>query len=255
MSSIDDKRESPRMPANYDVFLRFGDRSHNCRTRDISITGVGLSTAEELSPDGPVEMSIFIPDYNINFQAKGVIKHCTRVNGNFAVGIEFTEGHEKGLPFLEDDTSEGEFSISTSVSIQADIDTCYLLVNPENFPEWVSGVEEAAAVDYHPDGRPRRVEFLHNFLIRKVRYIDNFSWDDDSHTLSWVSEGGDKDLVSNVGGYSFKPLGKDQTLMTWSADIRIAFIPSRRLVNYFSTILVRKEMKNYKKYVESRAGN
>jgi hypothetical protein len=87
----------------------------------------------------------------------------------------------------------------------------------------------------------------------KIRHIDQFSYDDERRELSWKSVGGDKELVKNEGGYVFKRVSDRQTLMTFHINITISILPAPRIINYFSSIAVRKEMKNFKKMIEAES--
>ena len=255
MDDTQERRKIDRTSVDYEVFAVDGC-SALCKGRDISLYGIGLLCEKSVPEGAELELSIVIREASVNFQAKGVVRHCTlardregRESGHI-LGVEFTEGHQGGLPFLEAE-EHSKHEVSQSVFIDLDVETCYkVLSDVVRFPEWVSGVEKATVKERHPDGRDKKVEFEHNMLIRKVRYTDQFSYDDENCRLSWTSLGGDNLLVSNVGGYTLKPVGPDRTMMTFQANITVAFIPSKRIVNFFSTILIRRELKNFKKYVE-----
>ena len=69
--------------------------------------------------------------------------------------------------------------------------------------------------------------------------------------LSWKSVGSDKELVKNEGGYAFTPISDRQTLMSFHINLTVSILPAPRIINYFSSIAVRKEMKNFKKMIET----
>lgn len=72
-----ERRRSARMNANYDVFFYEGGSTYQCETRDISLHGVGLLSNEVFNKDTRMDLSIFVKQANMNFQAEGVVKHCT----------------------------------------------------------------------------------------------------------------------------------------------------------------------------------
>lgn len=262
MNTATEKRRTPRMAAAYDVFMDYEGSIANCKSFNISPQGIGLLTDREISKGSQIGLSIILKDANINVQAKGVVHH-SNINKNsegdsvqFLTGIEFTQGHENAMPFLESDKKLSHHAVTQTVYIDADIDTCYrALSDVKRFPAWDSGLETSKVLESYPDGRARQVEFKRNFLLRKIGYTDEFSYDDENHSLSWKSVSSDKDLVSNTGGYAFKQLGPDKTSMTFHINITVAFIPSNRILNYFSSIAARKEMKNFKKYAEKKLEN
>ena len=204
-----------------------------------------------------MDLSIVIKQANVNFQAQGVVRHCAPAAPGsphpYVLGIEFTAGHENGLPFLENGRQKKQVQIDTTVSIDADLETCWRFITPDRFPQWVSGVESASVKTRHPDGRPKQVEFVHNMLLRKASYTDEFSYDDQNHVLSWTTVAAISDLVKNEGNYTLKSFAAGRTMLTFHLDITLAYVPSKRIITFFTSIMVRKEMKSFKKFVEQNA--
>jgi uncharacterized membrane protein len=250
-----ERRKTERMDVSYEVFLTTPEGVFSGRCRDVSMFGMGIEADKSPAVGSVVEFSIIIPKANTNFRGKAEVRHVTPTGsgGGCVMGLEFTEGHEKGLPFAEIAGRDTEHAISTSVSIDADIETCYrLLSNVERFSDWDSGILSTKVLNRHPDERPRQVEFSRSFLIATIRHTDEFSYDDARHELSWKSVGGSKELVKNEGGYTFKRISDNSTLMTFHINITLALVPAPRIVSFFSSIAVRKEMRNFKKLVEDR---
>lgn len=248
-----EKRKTPRTPAGYEVFLTVGRGTTLGRSENISLYGVGLHSDQPVPTGTPVEMTLVVKDQSFNFNVKGKVRHSTELaEGGYIVGVEFTEGHEKGLPFVETSQQAGEYGVRQTVTVDVDVDTCYRLLAPEYFPEWTPEIKSARVLEKYPDGRAKKVEFEHDFVLLKVRYTDEYAYDDDKRELRWRSAGGDKMLVNNVGGYILLPLRDNQTSLTFNANITISIIPSRRLINYFSTIGVRKALKGFKAWAEKQ---
>ena len=252
-----ERRKAARMEADYPVFLQSSLGPSECHSRDVSLQGMGLFASHALQPGDGVDLNIIIKGANLNFMVKGLVRHCAPqrapagASANYRLGVEFTAGHEGGLPFLEADHQESTFHVTASVMVDLDIDACYQLLSDITlFPQWVGGVESATVRTRYADGRAKQVEFTHNFLLRKVRYTDQFSYDDQNHGLSWTNVSTDLDFLKNVGGYTLKAQGPKKTLLTFAANITVSFMPSKRLVNYLGTILVRKEMKSFKQFAE-----
>lgn len=103
-------------------------------------------------------------------------------------------------------------------------------------------------LERYPDGRARRVEFMVNVFIRKVRYVLDYTYDDENSCLSWVSSGGD--FLNIIGSYFFKRLGENETSSTYELEVSIDFYMPNRIVRYFSGIAMRKTMKEFKTFVE-----
>jgi hypothetical protein len=257
MAAKDEKRRSVRMPVDYDYFLTYKGRTFSGNSRDISPFGIGILIEEPLPPGDPVKLSLYIKDANLNLQVGGVVRHCLEnpdKSGDpagFVVGIEFFEEHGDELAFLSSDGPVSRHTPSHTISINAGARRCYdLLIDYERYPEWAGGVKKARIKERYPDGRGRLVEFEYNIFFRKVRYVNAYSYDDENTALSWVSAGSDREIVKNTGSYVFAPRGENRTMATFSIDITIALLPPKRIINYFTTVLMRKEMKNFKNFVE-----
>ena len=255
-----DHRKMPRAANEYDVFVRAEEAPVRSKSRDVSPLGMGIYSEQSVSVGASVDLTIFIMEANLNYEVKGVVRHCTPVagadasKGKFLIGVEFTQGQEKTLPFVEKTDKQSSHTITQTTILDTDIDTVYrLLTRIDRFPEWVPDVKSAKVLDRFPDGKCKRVEFEHMFLMLKVRYIDEYEYDDQNHMLSWKNAGGGKEIVNNVGEYRLKRLALDKTAVTFHANITLSFIPSNRLLNYFVTVGVRKALKSLKSFVERQA--
>ena len=246
------------MTASYEVFIKRRGRTAIGHSKDISPHGIGLYTDEELPAGETVELSIVPPEGMLNVELVGEVRHCrpnpdrTDPPHRFQVGIEFSAETKESIPFLEIQGKLVKFSAAHSVSIEADAETCYrLLAEFERYPEWVSVMENAKSLDRYPDGRSRRVEFLANVYFRKVRTLLDYSYDDRNYCLSWVSAGGD--FLSVTGRYYFKPQGPARCGATYELTMCLDFPVPNRVMSYFSRIVMRRSMRDFKRFVEQQA--
>ena len=257
-----DKRKMPRAANEYDIFVRTDQAPVRSKSRDVSPMGMGIYSERTVPVGASVDLSIFIMESNLSYEAKGVVRHCTPMagadesKGKFLIGVEFTEGSEKTLPFVESTDKQSSHMVMQTTVIDSDIDTVYrLLSRIDLFPEWVPDVKSAKVLERYPDGKCKRVEFEHMFLLLKIRYIDEYEYDSQDYMLRWKNAGGGKEIVNNVGEYRLKRMGPDKTAVTFHANITLSFIPSNRLLNYFVTVGVRKALKSLKTFVERQAQN
>jgi len=258
MESKSEKRKMPRLLNAYDVFVRAEKALARSKSRDVSPFGMGIYSDRPVNVGAPVDLSIFIMEANLNYEVQGVVRHCTGLSGSeaqkgkYLLGVEFTAGHENGLPFIQKLDNEFSQTVTQTTIIDADIKTVYrLLTSIDRFPEWVPDVKSAKVLERYPDGRCKKVEFEHMFLLLKVRYIDEYKYDDENFILSWQNAGGGSEIVNNTGAYRLKSLGPDKTAITFHINLTLSFIPSTRLLNYFTTIGVRKALKSFKAFVEN----
>jgi len=259
MDDASDRRKVPRMPAAYDVFMNHDGKTSNDKCHDISPLGVGLLSRQNPPVGSLVDLSIFLNNANINVEIKGVVRHSRmfeEAGGEpaYLLGIEYLEGHEKAERLLVSEKQHSSHAVTQTVTIDADIDTCFrMLCETDKFPEWDSALESSNVLERYPDGRPKKVEYMRTFLMRRMGYTDIFTYDDRTYSMSWKSENTDRDIISNQGGYTFKKKGPKETLMTFHIELTIGFLPSIRIVNYFTSVAARKEMRNFKKYVEKHS--
>gem|GEM_PF-1468446 len=258
MSHDEKKRKAPRMAVDYEFFMDYRGHVYSGKSHDISQYGMGVFVDESLTLGEKVDLTLVIKDLNINFNIKGEVSYCkenpdkSEHSHRYLAGIEFTDGHEKVIPYIEK-KQVSRYSPSHTISINADVEKCYKLIAEfERYPEWTTGIGKARVVERYPDGRGKMVEFEYNFYIRKFRYVLDYSYDDENNILSWVSAGGDEELLGNVGSYTFLPRGEGKTSATFQSEITISFVPSQRIINYFTTVVIRKEMKNFKRFVEKQ---
>ncbi|HUT52945.1 MAG TPA: PilZ domain-containing protein [bacterium] len=255
-----ERRQHARIPADYQYFITVEGRTRTGRTRDVTPFGVSILSESALSPGLELDVKLFIPDVNLKIEARGEVVYCiedphqTESSARYLAGIKVVEGTLEDLSLIDPKKRISRHTPSHTITINADAKRCYeLLAEFERYPEWAGGVLEAQVIDTLPDGRGRRVEFVHNFFLRKVNYVLDYVYDDQAKILSWVSAGGDEDILNISGNYAFVSKGPNLTAATYELYITLSIIPSKYLVQYVTNILMLKEMKNFKNFVEKNA--
>jgi uncharacterized membrane protein len=260
MQTNQERRRHKRIPVAYECLASSRGRKFTVVCRDASPFGIGVFTNTRLEPNDTVSIRILIPGVGMHIDAKGEVVYCidnpdeTSPSYRSLMGIRFTEGPVEDIILPEAEMSRSRYTPSHTITIDANAKFCYKMLSDfERYPEWASGVEDAKVLERYPDGRGKRVEFLHDFFLRKVTYILDYSYDDDNNILSWVSAGGDEEIVGISGRYIFHPSGHTETAATYKLDVTLSIIPSKKLVGYVTNILMRREMKNFKQFVEKSA--
>jgi uncharacterized membrane protein len=166
----------------------------------------------------------------------------------YFVGIEFDEETKENFPFLQIQDNVMTHRASHTVRIEAPPDKCYELVaDYERYPQWVKFFESHQVRDRYVDGRPRRVEWTVNAYIRKVRFVNEYSYDDANLILSWVSHEGD--LLENTGRWKFLPVGDRQTSATFEVCASFDFAGPSRILHYFSNVAMGRAMRDFARFV------
>jgi uncharacterized membrane protein len=201
-----------------------------------------------------------IPGETFTIYVKGVVRYCQENPQNsdparrYLAGVEFTEGPLEQYALIGSDQGRGRYTPSHTIMISAAAQQCYELLGAfERYPEWASGVEAAWVRSRYPDGRGKRVEFEHNFFLRKVRYTLDYTYDDQNLILSWKSAGADQEILNITGRYVFKSREANLTSANYQLDVTLSIIPSASLVKYVTSILMRKEMKHFRQFVEKQS--
>lgn len=253
-----EKRKHSRMDVGYEVFITHKGRTSMARSRDISVRGVGLLLSEPVEAGESVDLTIVPPQGMLNISLTGTVCYCRENPGKkdgqhaFLAGIEFSEETRGDIPFMDIQGDVMHYTASHSVSIETDAKECYRLLGEfERYPEWAGVMKSARVLESYPDGRGRKVEFSVDVFLGTVRYILDYSFDDDNLCLSWVSAGGD--LLSVTGRYYFKPLGKKETASFYELDASLDLPFPNRVAQYFSRVVMRKTMKEFKAFAEKNA--
>ena len=251
------------MQAQYEVFLVRGGQTTMAKARDVSMQGIGLYVKEAAEQGELVEFTIVIPSAKMNLSLNGTVRHCApnpdpeQISLPFILGIEFGENKLEDLEFLDLQDKLLRYQASHSVAINAPALKCYeYICDFEKYPQWAGVLKKTEVLERYPDGRARRVEFELDAYIRKINYILDYFYDDAGLCLSWVNAGGD--MVSVTGRYFFKPISENQASSNYDLEVAFDFfmpnsIIHNRLVHYFSRVVMRKAMKEFKSFVERGA--
>ena len=259
MAQVTERRQHPRASVEYQYSLSCEGITLSGAIRDLSPYGIGLFAHTAVPPASAVYLRLLLPDA-LRIDAKGEVVYCVANPDSAAdpapylIGVKFLEGPMDYFSRTDAASGRSRHTPAHTIAINAEPKFCYdWLARFSRYPEWASGVKLARVLEAYPDGRGKSVEFVHDFFFRKVRYVLDYTYDDAQHVLSWVSPGADREIVGITGSYAFKSVGKSSTYATYTLDVTLSIIPSSRLVQYVTSTLMRKEMKNFKNFVEQEA--
>lgn len=123
----------------------------------------------------------------------------------------------------------GEQEFSTE--IEATPEQCFdVIVDFEAYPKWASGITSARVLERDREGVGRRVEFVIEIPLRKIRYVLEYDYRRPNR-LTWRSVDGD--VRSIQGEYRFRKKGKRSTEATCRQAIDLGFWlpgPVRRIL-------------------------
>lgn len=87
------RRETPREQLyceHVDIQLFYGDAKPfvaTASTRDISVSGMGITCRQELEADEVVELSFYV--YDTHYTARARVVHCSATVGAYKIGLQF----------------------------------------------------------------------------------------------------------------------------------------------------------------------
>ena len=109
-----------------------------------------------------------------------------------------------------------------SIEVSAEPQTIYeVALDLDAYPEWATGVKE---VDIHEEdeyGRPVRVSFVADAMIKEISYTLLYRYDLDNG-FSWSAEPG-VDITAMEGSYKFNALEEGGTEVLYALRVEPAF--------------------------------
>ncbi len=109
-----------------------------------------------------------------------------------------------------------------SIEVSADVQTIYeVALDLDAYPEWATGVKE---VDIHEEdeyGRPVKVSFVADAMIKEISYTLLYRYDLDDG-FSWSAEPG-ADIRAMEGSYRFSELEDGGTEVLYALKVDPAF--------------------------------
>jgi uncharacterized membrane protein len=91
----------------------------------------------------------------------------------------------------------------------------------EAYPDWISGMKEVEVVEEDDYGRPVRVDFRADAMIKEISYTLLYSYEMENG-FSWTAEPG-SDIKAMDGSYEFNELEDGSTEVLYALRVDTAF--------------------------------
>ncbi len=121
----------------------------------------------------------------------------------------------------------------------------------EAYPDWATGVKEVDIHDEDEHGRPLRVSFVADAMIKEISYTLRYHYEMDNG-FSWTAEPGD-DIKSMDGSYEFNELADGGTEVLYALKVETAFKVPGFLRRQAEKQIVSSALRGLKKRAESEA--
>ena len=109
-----------------------------------------------------------------------------------------------------------------SIEVSAEPQLVYeVALDLDAYPTWAVGVKEVSVLEEDEYGRPLRVSFVTEAMVKEISYILVYSYELDNG-FSWIAEPGD-DIKAMEGSYQFNALDDGNTEVLYALKVDPAF--------------------------------
>lgn len=137
-----------------------------------------------------------------------------------------------------------------SIEVSADVQTIYeVALDLEAYPEWATGVREVEIEEEDEYGRPTRVSFVADAMIKEISYTLLYRYDLEDG-FSWSAEPG-RDIKSMEGSYRFTPLEEGGSEVLYALKVDPAFTVPGFLRRQAEKQIVSNALRGLKKRAEA----
>jgi len=137
-----------------------------------------------------------------------------------------------------------------SIEVSADPQTVYeVALDRDAYPEWATGVKEVEIAEEDEQGRPLRVSFVADAMIKEIAYTLLYRYDLDNG-FSWSAEPG-ADITAMEGSYQFNEMEDGGTDVLYALKVEPAFTVPGFLRRQAEKQIVSNALRGLKKRAES----
>lgn len=137
-----------------------------------------------------------------------------------------------------------------SIEVSADVQTIYeVALDLDAYPEWATGVKEVEIESEDEEGRPVRVAFVADAMIKEISYTLLYRYDLDDG-FSWSAEPG-RDITAMEGSYRFTALEEGGTEVLYALKVDPAFTVPGFLRRQAEKQIVSNALRGLKKRAEA----
>ncbi|MDJ0924773.1 MAG: SRPBCC family protein [Acidimicrobiia bacterium] len=137
-----------------------------------------------------------------------------------------------------------------SIEVSADAQTVYeVALDLDAYPDWATGVKEVEIHEEDEYGRPVRVSFVADAMIKEIAYTLLYRYDLENG-FSWSAEPG-RDITAMEGSYQFNEIGEGETEVLYALKVDPAFTVPGFLRRQAEKQIVSNALRGLKKRSES----
>jgi uncharacterized membrane protein len=137
-----------------------------------------------------------------------------------------------------------------SIEVSADVQTIYeVALDLDAYPEWATGVKEVEIEEEDEFGRPLRVAFVADAMIKEISYTLLYRYDLEDG-FSWSADPG-ADIKAMEGSYRFHELEEGGTEVLYALKVDPAFTVPGFLRRQAEKQIVSNALRGLKKRAEA----
>ena len=142
-----------------------------------------------------------------------------------------------------------EYRQTYSTTVAAPVAECFAVLTAfEDYPRWSSPITSCRVLEHHPDGLPKRVEFMLDMTVKTIRYVLEYTYDR-PYGATWTLVEGDVRAVS--GEYRFEETD-GRTMATCSQAIDLGFWLPGFVRSGLEKKALRDSVEEFRQAVETR---
>jgi uncharacterized membrane protein len=119
----------------------------------------------------------------------------------------------------------------------------------DSYPQWATGVKQVDILEEDEEGRPGRVAFVTDAMIKEISYVLRYHYDLDDG-FSWDAEPG-SDIKAMDGSYRFNETESGATEVLYALRVEPAFTVPGFLRRQAEKQIVSSALRGLKKRAES----
>jgi uncharacterized membrane protein len=124
-----------------------------------------------------------------------------------------------------------------------------IAIDLASYPEWATGVKQVDVLESDEEGRPTRVAFVTDAMIKEISYVLRYRYDL-ANGFSWEAEPG-SDIKAMDGSYRFNELDTGGTEVLYALRVEPAFTVPGFLRRQAEKQIVSSALRGLKKRAES----
>ncbi|MFC1733861.1 type II toxin-antitoxin system RatA family toxin [candidate division KSB1 bacterium] len=217
--------------ADYQVFFTGG--VGECT--DKNEKGLVFRTNKEVERGAVLEVRLMHTTEAFSLTADAAVTDVKKVHDGYEISAKYVED-TKDFSLNTLTVEDEKLQQTRTKVIKATPQQCYeTICDFESYPLWQKGVKDVNVVEKFPDSRPKVVDFLIDFFIKKDVFTNQYEYHDDEKIVMWDMVKGP--IEYHKGIYKFKE-GSNGTIAEVNFNVVLGVRIPKMLLNKIEKIML-----------------